>query len=252
MIWNVIAGRRRVVRGALWLLTGLSLLVAPWGASAQAPTPNSFGFSPPLGFRDGHQYAIHDVRDANGTLIEDTGYGVQNPDMQGPTCFGVPWQYLYHTGQDLYRADGQSAEGAEITAIGDGKVVYANPNLNYPGLVVIIEHAMPDGSKLYSLYAHIDDNSLAVKMGDTVTRGQRLGTVMYQMYTGRYPARHPSGDDSHLHCEIRHFFSARDIYTAHPACNGLIPGRGYTYPQLPSSFPAPDQGYVDPSSQHLP
>jgi hypothetical protein len=65
---------------------------------------------------------------------------------------------------------------------------------------------------------------------------------MKQAYTGRHPSIHPSGDDSPLHFELRRFYSARDIYHAHPACNGLIPGRGYTYPELPDDFPAPGAG----------
>jgi murein DD-endopeptidase MepM/ murein hydrolase activator NlpD len=256
MVRRVIVGRRGTIRGAAWLLLALVMVVAPWGAAAQSPTPGANGFSPPLGFRDGHLYGVHIEYDASGALVENTDYAAQNPDLQGATCFGVPWQQLYHSGQDLYRADGQSTAGAEVTAIGDGKVVYANPNLNYPGLVVIIEHApaagTPVSGTLYSVYAHLDDNSLSVTAGETVTRGQRLGTVMYQMYTGRFPQRHPSGDDSHLHFEIRRFFSGRNIYTAYPACNGLIAGRGYTYPQPPDDFPSPGAGYVNPSSQLSP
>jgi murein DD-endopeptidase MepM/ murein hydrolase activator NlpD len=179
-------------------------------------------------------------------LIENTDYDVQNPDMKGITCFGVGWEKLWHAGQDLYRTDGKSTAGAEVTAIADGTVAYADPNLNYPGLVVILEHSV-DGNKLYSVYAHLDDNSLEVAKGDAVKRGQMLGAVMKQRYTGRYPEHHPSGDDSHLHLEVRRFLNARKIYLDAPACNGLLVGRGYTYPARPSDFPARGEGHVDPA-----
>jgi murein DD-endopeptidase MepM/ murein hydrolase activator NlpD len=182
-----------------------------------------------------------------GKTIEDTNYDVQNPDLKGGTCFGIAWEKLWHSGQDLYRSDGKSTAGAEVTAIADGKVVYTNPDINYPGLVVILEHSSGDAT-LYSVYAHLDDNSLEVQEGDQVVQGQRLGTVLKQRYTGRFPALHPSGDDSHLHFEMRRFLSARNIYAAAPACNGLVAGRGYTYPAHPDAFPAKDNAYVDPDA----
>lgn len=220
----------------------LSLATASEGRSAAA-----LEFSPPLGFRDGVEYAPRQLT-VDGKLIEDTAYGVKNPDLPGGTCFGVPWPQVYHAGQDLYRTDGKSTAGAPVTAVADGEVVYANPDLNYPGLVVILMHKLgdPDQPVLYSVYAHLDDNSLEVAQGQQVKRGDLLGTVMRQRYSGRFPEHHPDGDDSHLHFELRRFFNARSIYKDHPACNGLLPGRGYTYPALPGEFPSAEQSYVDP------
>jgi murein DD-endopeptidase MepM/ murein hydrolase activator NlpD len=219
------------------------------GGQQDVIPPAAAQFSPPLGFRDGQVYAPHVEYDAQGNLVEDTRFGVQNPDMVGQTCFGASWDQVYHAGEDLYRVDGASAVGAEVTAVADGTVVYANPNLDYPGLVVIIAHALASGRTIYSMYAHIDRDSLAVYAGQAVVRGQRLGKVMYQAYSGRSPARHPSGDDSHLHFEMRYFLDGRDIYgTAYSDCNGLVAGRGYTYPQRPVDFPAPGAGYADPAS----
>lgn len=229
----------------LALLVIAGLLLSGSGTLAQTRQPDDLAMSPPLGYEDGHEYEPRVLRQA-GRLIEDTRYGVQNPDLVGTTCFGIAWEELYHAGQDLYRAEGESTAGAAVTAIADGTVVYANPDLNYPGLAVIVEHALPDGEVLYSVYAHLDDNSLEVSEGQTVRRGDLLGEVMYMAYTGRYPEQHPSGDDSHLHFELRRFQSARRIYTDYPACNGLIVGRGYTYPEQPDDFPAQGRGYVDP------
>lgn len=231
---------RRLTR--LILLMGAALCVVGVELASAAQTPQ---FGPPLGAKNGLTYAPRMLKDG-GKLIEDTGYDVQNPDLKGGTCFGVAWEKLWHAGQDLYRTDGKSTAGAEVTAVADGVVAYANPDLNYPGLVVIVEHET-EGGKLYSVYAHLDDNSLQVSKGQQVKRGDKLGAVLKQAYTGRFPAQHPSGDDSHLHFELRRFLNARNIYPNAPACNGLVAGRGYTYPDRPGEFPTADAGYVDPA-----
>lgn len=231
---------RYVARPGALLLAALTLCLIFTPANGQPQ------FGPPLGVHDRVAYGPRVTRDG-GKVVEDTGYDVQNPDLKGNTCFGVAWEKLWHSGEDLYRADGKSTAGAEVTAIADGKVVYANPDLNYPGLVVIVEHNT-GGETLYSMYAHLDDNSLEIKEGDQVSQGQRLGTVLKQRYTGRFPQLHPSGDDSHLHFEVRRFLSARSIYSDAPACNGLVAGRGYTYPAHPGDFPVKGKGYVDPNT----
>ncbi|MBE7550430.1 MAG: M23 family metallopeptidase [Anaerolineales bacterium] len=230
-------------------ILGLSLLLLPFSPLVQAQTaPTADGFSPPLGFRDGLSYEPRITHNNEGQLIETTDYGVKNPDLQGDTCFGVSFDQIYHAGEDWYRADGSSTAGAEVTAVANGQVAFADPTMNYPGLVVIIEHTLASGPKVYSVYAHLDDSSLEVEAGQIVSRGQRLGEVMYQDYFGRYPEYHPSGDDSHLHYELRNFYNGRNIYPAHPHCGGLIPGRGYTYPEIPDDFPTPEAGYTDPAS----
>jgi hypothetical protein len=237
-----VSGQRVAAVLSLILLIGLiSSTSVPFPVSA-AEKP----FGPPLGAHDGVAYAPR-VTKESGKVIEDTNYDVQNPDLKGNTCFGVAWEKLWHAGEDLYRADGRSAAGAEVTAIADGTVVYANPDINYPGLVVIVEHTV-NGETLYSVYAHLDDNSLEVSQGDAVKQGQKLGIVLKQRYTGRFPEQHPSGDDSHLHFEVRRFLNGRNIYPDAPACDGLVAGRGYTYPQHPDLVPAAGRGYVDPTT----
>jgi len=231
----------------------LSLLLpsSPSAASAETeeePLPVAEVFSPPLGYRDSLSYTPR-ITYVNGKLIQNTDYGVMNPELVGTTCFGIAWHKIYHAGEDLYREDAESTEGAEVTAVADGRVVYANPFTNYPGLVVIIEHRLLSEEKIYSVYSHLDDDSLAVTAGAVVTRGQRLGTVLYMRYTGRYPEDNPLGeDDSHLHFEMRYFYDARNIYISYPACNGGTPGRGYTYPEHPDHFPTSGAGYTDPST----
>jgi len=100
-------------------------------------------------------------------------------------------------------------------------------------------------NKIYSLYGHIDDNTFPENLseGQEVSRGEHLGNVMSNMWTGRNTGYH---DDSHLHFEIRTFADGSNIYSNYPECNGAFTGRGYTYPEHPNDFPSQDEHYVDP------
>lgn len=213
------------------------------GAASLAQTvPIAKKFSLPLGLRDGVSYGPR-INYRNEKLIEDSEYGVKNPDMQGITCFGLDWAKIYHAGEDWYRQDGKSTSGAEVTAVGDGIVKYIA--YNFPGAVILVRHRLPpDGQqKIFSLYGHLDPNSVQVSVGQIVERGQKLGSILLQYYDGHYTDYH---DDSHLHFEMRDFYDGSNIYPDFPYCNGYIPGRGYTYPQQPDVFPSTSIHYTDP------
>jgi murein DD-endopeptidase MepM/ murein hydrolase activator NlpD len=219
---------------------------APVDAKSSLPArvlavPIAYKFNLPLGHRDGVSYGPR-INYKGDKLIEDSEYGVKNPDMQGFTCFGLDWGRIYHAGEDWYRQDGKSASQAEVTAVADGIVKYIS--YNFPGAVIIIRHRLPPNGqvKIFSLYGHLDPNSVQVSVDQVVTRGQKLGTILLQYYDGRYT---DYLDDSHLLFEMRYFYDGSNIYNDYPACNGYIPGRGYTYPLRPDKFP-PDQPYTDP------
>jgi murein DD-endopeptidase MepM/ murein hydrolase activator NlpD len=168
-------------------------------------------------------------------IVTDTRYGVRNLELIGRKCWGVGWNRLLHSGIDLYRLNGQDAAGTQLVAVADGTVAYYNPAYtSYPGRVVILRHPLNDGRVIYSIYAHL--GSVFVTQGQIVTRGQPVGTVLYQT------------DDSHLHFELREFLDGTWIYPSSTACNGLVYGRGYTYLTHPDDFPAPDHGYIDPDT----
>lgn len=71
-----------------------------------------------------------------------------------------------HRGLDL---DG--AIGEPVVAANDGRVVLAAKDFFYVGNAVILDH----GQKLFTLYFHMD--SLAVQEGQTLRRGDALGTI---------------------------------------------------------------------------
>jgi murein DD-endopeptidase MepM/ murein hydrolase activator NlpD len=167
-------------------------------------------------------------------ITSDTRYGVRNLALTGRKCFGVTWNRMLHSAIDLYRLDGQSADGTGVVAVADGQVAYYDSSYaSYPGHVVIIRHQLADSSLIYSVYAHM--NAVYIYQGQNVIRGQPIGTVLYQP------------NDSHLHFEMRKFLDGTYIYTGYPACNGIIYGRGYTYQIHPDNFPA-SSGYINPDA----
>jgi murein DD-endopeptidase MepM/ murein hydrolase activator NlpD len=167
-------------------------------------------------------------------ITSDTRYGIRNLSLSGRKCFGVAWNRMLHSAIDLYRLDGQSADGTSVVAVADGQVAYYDSGYaSYPGHVVIVRHQLADSSILYSVYAHM--NAVYIVQGQNVVRGQPIGTVLYQP------------NDSHLHFEMRKFLDGTYIYTGYPACNGIVYGRGYTYQIHPDNFPAPN-GYIDPDA----
>lgn len=66
----------------------------------------------------------------------------------------------------------QSINGAAIVAAGDGTVIYAGYRGSY-GNTVMIDH----GDGLVTLYAHQQSGGIKVSNGDSVVKGQRIGTV---------------------------------------------------------------------------
>src|SRR5262245_52588756 len=186
-------------------LTRRSVLATSVAATLAArihPTPaqsNSPVFSLPIGLPG---------RALGDGLFIRHGYATEN------TWYNPGW---WHTGEDWYLLEGETA-GVGVFAVGDGEVVFAGSN--YPGLVVIVQHA----DDLYSMYGHLD-GELAVATGQQVERGQQIGTV-FMRTDGRAP--------SHLHFEMRTFLTS-------PEVNGDDPrydvGCGYLCPPGPGYWP---------------
>ena len=149
------------------------------------------------------------------------------------TWFAADW---WHTGEDWYAIEGDTA-GANIYAIADGEVVYAD--FDYPGRVVIVQHA-PD---LYSMYGHLDFE-LQLEAGQGVTAGDTLGTIL------ALPDVKAAGQaPSHLHLELRTFLTRDDVNGNAPQhgvnCGFQCPpGPGY-WPIDATNHPS-EQGWRNP------
>jgi hypothetical protein len=193
-------------RTFLRLVTAAGLAPQPVPARAQEANP---AFSYPLGL-PGQPLG-------DGFVIRH-GYATEN------VWYNPGW---WHTGEDWYLIEGDTAGGG-VYAVAAGAVVFAGSE--YPGLVVIVDH----GDGLFSMYGHLD-YALAVSTGQAVARGQLLGTVLART-DGRAP--------SHLHFELRTFFTTPEVNGAAPrygvSCGfDCPPGPGYwpiDAPEHPSAL----------------
>ncbi len=109
----------------------------------------------------------------------------------------VTLPYLYvnqHLGEDWATAKGNAALGEPVFSVADGWVSIAQDYQDAFGKVVMTCHRMPVNRWppfVEVMYAQL--NSIDVKPGDFVKRGQRIGTV--GTGDGTYPP--------HLHWEVR-------------------------------------------------
>lgn len=137
---------------------------------------------------------------------------------------------LWHTGENWFLLENDSAS-APVYAVAAGDVVFVG--YDYPGLVVIIQHA----DALFSQYGHLDREPL-VAVGQQVEMGDVIGRILYQQ-----------ANRSHLHFELRSFLTHPDVngpnprYSFHCGPN-CPPGPGYwpmDAPEHPSAI-----GWMNP------
>jgi murein DD-endopeptidase MepM/ murein hydrolase activator NlpD len=96
-----------------------------------------------------------------------------------------------HLGEDWNKNSGGNTDcGEAVFAIAAGKIVYAENAGAGWGNVVIIEHALGDGTRVQSLYGHLRK---ILKTSGTVTLREQIGEVGNA--DGKYLC--------HLHLEIR-------------------------------------------------
>ena len=96
-----------------------------------------------------------------------------------------------HLGEDWNKNTGGNTDcGEPVYSTADGKIVFAEDAGEGWGNVVIIEHVAEDGTKIQSLYGHLE--TISKTSGDVKRRAQ-IGTV--GSANGRYLC--------HLHFEIR-------------------------------------------------
>ncbi len=95
-----------------------------------------------------------------------------------------------HTGIDIGRNldPEESINGAAIVATGDGTVIHAGSRSGY-GNTVMIDH----GDGVVTLYAHQQSGGIKVANGQSVSKGDRIGTVGSTGYS----------TGPHLHFEVR-------------------------------------------------
>ena len=121
-----------------------------------------------------------------------------------------------HLGEDWNKTSGGNSDcGEPVFSAAGGQIVFAEDAGAGWGNVVIIEHTAPDGTKIQSLYGHLET---ILKSDGEIKRREQIGTIGGA--NGRYPC--------HLHFEIR--------WTACPVWNKA--GNGYGDDK---------NGWIDPS-----
>jgi len=126
-------------------------------------------------------------------VTEEFDTPLRPPDGAG-VSISLPFLEEEHLGEDWTTAKGDAALGEPVYSVADGWVSVAQDFENAWGKVVFVCYRLPEGRYppfVEVMYAQL--NTLEVKPGQLVKRGQRLGTVGNG--NGTYQA--------HLHWEVR-------------------------------------------------
>ena len=136
--------------------------------------------------------------------------------------FGQPlWNDLYHMGEDY-----DALPGTPVKAIARGTVKLSKSYDSVYGQVIAIEHLLPDGEKVVSIYGHLSRKEGYPLIGlGPIEKGKIVG---YVGWDSDDESQDENGDGPpHLHLGIRK-----------GAYNGLIEGRAYSLENFykPSEF----------------
>ena len=209
------------VAGALVILSHVSMMAETERSVLDLvlPTDNDALFSG--GGPAFYQYIERNYKGVKSTPWEGGQYGFVRDPVE--TSAGTVYT-RFHEGIDIrpLRRDARDEPLDEVRAIADGKVVHTNvvPGYSNYGNYIVIEHRWA-GSNYYSLYGHL--SSIAVQLGESVRRGQRIAVMGYTG-VGLNQAR------DHLHLELNLMLSHRfeawhdTFFKNDPNHNGIYNG----------------------------
>jgi murein DD-endopeptidase MepM/ murein hydrolase activator NlpD len=158
--------------------------------------------------------------------------------MMTPAAGGSP-RILAHFGDwrgaegyprlDRHRGvDVKGRVGTDVLATADGRITVARERPDLCGLIVVVVHD-PHGYR--SVYCHLSE--IAVKVGDAVTRGQRLGAL------GTSGQRAWPGYE-HVHLELQRGRDPNDLHDPLAHLVGCYdPGARYPTDRLALTYPVP-------------
>ena len=107
--------------------------------------------------------------------------------------FGQPYGPGFYKGRPHPGVDFHEADGARVYAVGDGKVRVRKGDPRGYGFYTMIEHRLPDGGPVWTLYAHLSTPAV-YPVGDWIGQGAVVG---WEGDTGN------SGGLPHLHFEVK-------------------------------------------------
>lgn len=133
-----------------------------------------------------------------------------------------------HAGEDWLYDSGDSL-GKPVYSIGPGTIIYAQPlGWGVDQGTIIVRHVFTDGHSILSFYGHLQPDSVTLRPGTCVTRGQQIGLI------GK-PRTRP-----HLHFEIRTIYPDRPgpgYWSVDPTLAGWKPPSEYIWDQRISTSP---------------
>lgn len=95
--------------------------------------------------------------------------------------FGSPNELRggHHTGADLNGIGGNNSDlGVPVRAAARGLVIYSGVPSEHWGNVIVLAHRLPGTNRIIqTLYAHLDERDRNAIVGQTVARGDTLGTI---------------------------------------------------------------------------
>ena len=123
--------------------------------------------------------------------VGDKDYATEKNDWRDLWYNAQDFGENRHLGEDWNKNTGGNTDcGEPVFAAAAGRIVYAKDAGTGWGNVVIIEHTAADGTKVQSLYGHLET---ILKSDGEVNRREQIGKI--GSANGRYPC--------HLHFEIR-------------------------------------------------
>ncbi len=150
------------------------------------------------------------------------GYNTHVKRNDKSPCFNNDWIDNNHAGKDFFT---NPLALVPVKAVANGVVKNLHQTGGYPGDAILLQHALPDGTVVYSMYGHVKHGSYSLSVGQNVSSGDFLGFV------------HADGSNTHLHFEIRQY----EVPPGQPNCAPI--GAGYTAPSVhPDSV-----GYLNPT-----
>jgi len=117
----------------------------------------------------------------------------------------------YHAGVDFETTSGEQGTDVLVQAICPGTLVLKKWASGYGG--VAVERCVKDGADITVVYGHLLISSISATVGDTYTRGERIGVL------GKGYSTETDGERKHLHLGI-HQGSTIDI-------RGYVSNRSY-------------------------
>ncbi len=228
---------------ALRLALAFGFLLALYGHPVAAQSPTETHFDWPVG------------QCVDGKRVLSQNYKIQQEfdNLRGPGNWAAGTRcnttyHCWHAGLDIHRTDANESLYDPVFAMADGRVA-GTASYSSEGEMVILEHALDDGTTVYTQYGHLQE--VWVVENQPVRRGQPLGRIM------DYPYGTCSND--HVHVEVRETLQVGTCpsggscgsldYTA--SGNRSCAGNGYSLVTPNTASNLETWGFMDPVDMYF-